>query len=183
MRHSPRRVRRWPLYCHSTSSNLVASIQETKVTIPANGDDVDKEDPVVQRDQLEVEDLHKRPDEIVSGQSRPVALLELLFDAATLHDGHAAEEDSDEGGCEEALVTCDASEDLGVLILQDHSLLQELEPSRCARSKDGASIQGHAACSCEIMVLHAFLLDKLLGSDVTGCKKYCCCDALGEEWP
>lgn len=96
---------------------------------------------MVEGDELEVDQLHERPDQVVGLQGGQVALLELLLRRAALHGGHAAEEDADHGGREDALVDGDARHDLGVLVAEDDPALQELEPGR----RDGAE-HGYVEC-------------------------------------
>ena len=90
----------------------------------------------MQRHQLEVHALNERPNHPVRLQRRPVALIQLILRAATFHDGHAAEEDEEVGAGEDGLVAGDAGEDLGVLVLEDDFVLEELEPGRCCWAED-----------------------------------------------
>ena len=69
------------------------AVQVAEVAVPAQRDNIDDENSVVQWNQLEVDSLDKRPHHPVLCQSGPVALLQLLLWTCTLHDGHAAQED------------------------------------------------------------------------------------------
>jgi hypothetical protein len=113
------------------------AVEEAQVAVPADGNEVDEQDAVRQRDKLEVDELHKGPDEVIGLQGGQVALVQLLLGAAALHDGHAAQEDADEGGREQALVAGHPGQDLGVLVLEHHLVLQEAEPGRRRGAEDG----------------------------------------------
>lgn len=121
----------------SFSIPLTGAVEEAEVAVPADADKVDKQDAVVQRDELEVDELDERPDQVVGLEGGQVALGELVGGRAALHGGHAAEEDADHGGREDALVDGHARQDLGVLIAQHHAPLQELEPRRGGRAEYG----------------------------------------------
>lgn len=90
------------------------AIQRTEVAVPANADDVDEQDAVVEGDELEVDGLHKRPDQVVGGQGALVVLVELVADGPALKHGHGRQEHGDGAGGEDALVEGDAREDGGV---------------------------------------------------------------------
>ena len=86
--------------------------------------------------QLEVDSLNEWPDHPVLLQGSPVCAFQLGLRTRTLHDRHAAEENEEVGAGEEQLVAADASGDLEVLVLEDHLVLQELEPGGCGRAED-----------------------------------------------
>lgn len=100
-------------HARSLSPSLRA-VQRTQVAIPANADDVDKQHAVVQRDELEVDGLHKGPDHVVGGEGVLVVLVELVADRAALEHGHGGEEHADGAGRKDALVESDTREDCGV---------------------------------------------------------------------
>lgn len=89
----------------------LTTVQIAQVAIPTNADNIDEQQPMVQGHKLEVDKLHKRPEQIVGAQRGRVVLLQLLLGRAPFQHGHTAEEDSDEDGREDALVAGDASED------------------------------------------------------------------------
>lgn len=140
-----------PAFLPNPQRPLLA-VQETEVRVPANADDVDKEHTVVKRDKLEVHHLDKRPEHVVGRERRLVVLVELLLDRATLECGHGGQEDADHNGGKNTLVNRDASEHLGVLILEDDVVLQELEPGcgngaedDCRRLVSGIEFIGHSS--------------------------------------
>lgn len=113
------------------------AVQIAQVAVPADADDVDKENAVLERDHLEVDGLDKGPDHVVGGQGGGVVLVELLADGAALEHGHARQEHADEAGGEDALVEGDAGGDGSVGGPEVHVLGQELEPGRGGGAEDG----------------------------------------------
>jgi hypothetical protein len=91
----------------------------------------------MQRHELEVDELHERPDHVVGRQGRHVALLELVLGRRALQHRHAAKEDANEGRREDALVEGDAGQDGAVCAAQVDVALQELEPGCRCWSEDG----------------------------------------------
>ena len=114
---------------------LLGAVEIAQIAVPADADDVDDEDAMVQRDELEVDHLHERPDQVVGRQGGLVVLLELLPRRGALQDGHAAEEDADEGRGEQTLVAGHARQDRAVGRAQVHVALQETEPGRRGRAE------------------------------------------------
>lgn len=93
---------------------------------------------MVQGHELEVDELHKGPEHVISLQGGLVALLELGLGRAALHDGHAAQEEADEGRGEDELVARHARGDGGVgAAAQRHVALEEAEPGRGGGAEDG----------------------------------------------
>ena len=72
---------------------LTLAIQEAKVAIPSQRDDIDNQHPMMKRNQLEVDSLNKRPNHPIFLQRIPIRLIQLIFWAGTFHDGHATQED------------------------------------------------------------------------------------------
>ena len=143
------------------------SVDPAEVAVPANGDDVGEQDPVLQRQVGEVDELHKRPDHPVGPQRRPPVLLEPLLGAGALHGGHAAQEDADHDRGEGALVAADAGEGLEARAAGDDDLARkQVEPGRGDGAEDEAAVERHAAGALEVVRLEAALLDELLGRDV-----------------
>lgn len=117
---------------------LLCAVDHAQEAVPADGDDVDEEDAVVQGHELEVDELDEGPEHVVGLQGGPVALLELLLRASALHDGHAAQEEADEGRREQELVAGHARRDGGVGAAAHHDVaLQEAEPGRGGGAEDG----------------------------------------------
>lgn len=157
------------------------AVQEAEVAVPADADDVDEEDAVVQGDECEVDGLDGGPDVVVAGEGGGVVLAQLLLGAGALEDGHGGEEDADEGGGEDELVAGDAGDGLGGPALEDDVAGEELEPGGGGGAEDDAAVEGHAAGAGEVVALGAALLDGLLGDDVAGGEEDGGGDALREE--
>lgn len=98
-------------FIHSAFSRAVEC---TQVAVPANADNVDKQDAVIQRDELEVDGLHKWPDHVVGSQGVLVILVELIADRTTLEHSHGGQEHADGAGGKDTLVEGDAGEYGGV---------------------------------------------------------------------
>lgn len=93
----------------------------------------------MERYELEVDDLHEWPDHPVRLQCALVRAIQLLLRARAFHDGHAAEEDTQVGWCEQHLVSGDTRDDLSVLVPEDNLVLQKLEPSGGSGTEDGCA--------------------------------------------
>lgn len=100
-------------HAHLLTHSLRA-VERTQVAVPANTDNVDKQDAMIQRDKLEVDGLHKRPDHVVGSQGVLVVLVKLIADGTTLEHGHGGQEHADGAGCKNTLIKGDAGEDGGV---------------------------------------------------------------------
>lgn len=137
---------------------------------------------MLQWHKLEVCELHRRPDHPVFLQCREVRILQLLRWISALHNGHAAQEAEQIGTSEHRLICEDSRDDLQVWFAWDDDLsLQKREPHRGCWTKDTSTIQRHAACSCPLLILNAFLFNSLLGHGVTGREEDGGRDRLGEE--
>lgn len=68
-----------------------------QIAIPPNANPIDKQQSMLQRHQLKVDELHKRPDHVVCPERLEIAPRQLLGRGCPLEQGHAAEEDADEG--------------------------------------------------------------------------------------
>lgn len=146
------------------------------------GDEVDEEDLVRQRHELEVGELHNGPDHPVLGQRVEVCALQLLLRVGALEDGHGAQEAEQVGASKHSLVGEDACDDLKVgLAWDDDLLLEETEPLDGGGTEDAAAVEDHAASTSEVMVLDALLLDQLLSHGVASCEQYAGGDRLGED--
>lgn len=86
---------------------LVAAlaVHPAEVAVPTNGDDVGKQQTVLQRQEGEVDKLHGRPEHPVGLESRPPGRFKAFRGAFALHGGHAAEEDSNHDGSKQQLVS------------------------------------------------------------------------------
>lgn len=94
---------------------------------------------MVERHQLEVDALNERPYHPVRLQCRPVALIQFILRTRALHDSHTAEEDEQIGAGKDCLVACHPGDDLGILVLQHHFVLQEFEPGRGSGTEDSCA--------------------------------------------
>ena len=145
-------------------------------------DEVDEEDLVRQRHELEVGELYDRPDHPVLGQRVEVCALQLLLRVGALEDGHGAQEAEQVGASKHSLVGEDACDDLKVgLAWDDDLLLEETEPLDSGRTEDAAAVEDHAASASEVVVLDALLLDQLLGHGVASREEDAGGDGLGED--
>jgi hypothetical protein len=91
---------------------------------------------MMQRHNLEIDSLHKRPNHPVLRQRGPVRTVQFIFGARSLHDSHAAQENKQVGAGKDGLIAADAGEDFEVLILEDDSVLEEFEPGGCCGAED-----------------------------------------------
>lgn len=133
--------------------------------------------------ELEVDELHSRPNHPVLLESHGVGLVELVLWAGALHDSHGGEEEKQVTRGEQALIGGDASDDGEVGRVGDHdALLQEAEPLGGSGTEDAASVEGHAAGTGEVVALDAIALDGLLSESVAGCEEDGGGDRLSEEW-
>lgn len=145
-------------------------------------DEVDEEDLVRQRHELEVGELHDGPDHPVLGQRVEVCALQLLLRVGALEDGHGAQEAEQVGASKHSLVGEDACDDLKVgLAWDDDLLLEETEPLDSGRTEDAAAVEDHAASASEVVVLDTLLFDQLLGHGVASCEEDAGSDRLGED--
>ena len=146
------------------------------------GDEVDEEDLVRQRHELEVGELHNGPDHPVLGQRVEVCALQLLLRVGALEDGHGAQETEQVGASKHSLIREDTRDNLKVgLARDDDLLLEETEPLDGGRTEDAAAIEDHAASTSEVVVFDALLLDQLLGHGVASRKEDAGGDGLGED--
>ena len=146
------------------------------------GHEVDEEDLVRQRHELEVGELHNGPDHPVLGQGVEVCALQLLLRVGALEDRHGAQEAEQVGASKHSLVGEDARDDLKVgLARDDDFLLEETEPLDGGRAEDAATVEDHATGTREVVVLEALLLDQLLGHGVASREEDAGGDRLGED--
>jgi hypothetical protein len=146
------------------------------------GDEVDEEDLVRQRHELEVGELHNGPDHPVLGQRIEVCALQLLLWVGALEDGHGAQETEQVGASKHSLVGEDARDDLEVgLARDDNLLLEETEPLHGCGTEDTATVEDHAASTREVVVLEALLLDQLLGHGIASREEDAGGDGLGKD--
>lgn len=146
------------------------------------GDHIDHQDPMLEWHELEVCELHEWPNHPVALQGVEVCAVQLILGAASFHDCHARQEDKQVGTSEHCLVRGDTSNDLEVWLARNHHLLlEEAEPLGGCWTEDCTSVESHATCTCEVLVLNALLLDQLLSHCVAGCEEDGSGDGLGEE--
>lgn len=115
---------------------LALAVHPAEVAVPANGDDIGKQQAVLQRQEGEVDKLDKRPQHPVGLQSRPPGGVEALLGAFALHGGHAAQEDSNHDGSEERLVGRHARQRLNTGISEGDATGEEAQPGGCNRAKN-----------------------------------------------
>lgn len=115
---------------------VALAVHPAEVAVPANGDDIGKQQTVLQRQEGEVDKLHKRPEHPVGLESRPPSGVEALLGAFALHGGHAAEEDSNHDGSEERLVGRHSRQRLDTGISKGDATGQETQPGGCNRPKN-----------------------------------------------
>lgn len=108
------------------------AIQVAEIAVPAQRDNIDDQDSVMQGNQLEVDGLDEWPNHPILCQGGPVALLQLFLRACTLHDGHTAQEDEQVGASKYSLITSNSGKDFSILVFEDDFVLQELKPSCCS---------------------------------------------------
>lgn len=120
----------------STRQARLAAVDDAQEAVPANADDVDRQDAVLERHKGEVDTLHERPDHPVGLQGGPPGLVDLFLCRHALHGGHRAEEDLDHDGREEELVRGHAGGDLCRLVLEHDLAGQEAEPGCRNRAED-----------------------------------------------
>lgn len=146
------------------------------------GDEVDEEDLVRQRHELEVGELHNGPDHPVLAERVEVCALQLLLRVGALEDGHGAQEAEQVGASKHSLIREDTRDDLKVGLARDNDLLlEETEPLDGGRTEDAAAVEDHAASTCEVMILDALLLDQLLGHGVASREEDAGGDRLGKD--
>lgn len=134
------------------------------------------------RHELEVRELHHRPDHPVLRQRVEVCALQLVPGIRALQQRHCAQETEQVRAGEDGLIGQDARDDLQVRAARDDNLfLEEAEPLSRGGTEDAAAVEDHAAGACEVVVLDAPLLDELLGHGVAGREEDACGDRLGED--
>lgn len=125
-------VRLLPLLpsCFPSLSPLpsLGAVEEAQVAVPADADNVNKEQSVLQRHKGKVDGLHGGPDVVVARQGGAVVFVELLLGVGPLKDGHGGEEDADHDGGEDALVAGDAGDGLDCWVAVDDVAGEEVEP-------------------------------------------------------
>lgn len=115
---------------------LALAVHPAEVAVPANGDDIGKQQTVLQRQEGEVDELDKRPQHPVGLERRPPGGVEALLGALALHRSHAAQEDSNHDGSEERLVGRHARQRLNTGISEGDAPGEETQPSGCNRPKN-----------------------------------------------
>lgn len=142
---------------------------------------IHNQNPVMQWDELEVDELYRRPDHPVLLQANGVCILEPLLRILALHDRHAAQKDKEIGTSEYGLICEDAGDDLEVgLARKDDLTLEKAVPERSTGTEDAATVEGHAGCAGQTMAGDAATFDALLGHGVASCEENGCGDGLGE---
>lgn len=145
-------------------------------------DEVDEQDLVRQRHELEVDHLDNGPHHPVLGQCVEVCTFQLLSRVGALQQRHGAEEAEQVGASEHGLIGEDARDDLKVGLARDNDLLlEEAEPLDSSRAEHAAAVEDHATGTGEVVVLDALLLDQLLGHAVAGREEDACGDGLGKD--
>jgi hypothetical protein len=115
------------------------TIEEAQIAVPPERNDVDDKDAMLKRHDLEVDELHPRPDHPVLHDGCFICALQLLLRRGALHDGHRREETEEVCGREDELVGCDAGDCCrgGLCVAaNDYPLLEELEPCCCRGAED-----------------------------------------------
>lgn len=178
------------------------AVKEAQVAVPAQRNDIDDQNPVVQRHKLKVDRLNERPNHPILLQRSKIRAVQLILRARTLHNRHTAQENEEVGASEDSLVGSDAGEDLEVLVLEHDSVLQEFEPGRCCGAEDScrgfqlalrigfgrgeerrtSTVQCHSSSPGQLVVLETLLFNELLGHSIAGREEDCGGDALGEQW-
>lgn len=154
---------------------------------------------MLEGDEGEVDDLNERPEHPVGLEGRPPGGLDSLLGVVSFHGGHAAKEDADHDGCKGELIASHTSESFNLSVARVDVASEETKPGCRNGAKDDyrelisdsnlvdslkmltATVQGHATCSNQVMLLHALLLDELLSRDITSSKEHRSGDALGEQ--
>lgn len=83
---------------------------------------------MMQRHQLEVDRLYRRPEHPIRPQRSPVCAIQLSFGARPLQCRHGGKENEEIGRGKDHLIGHDLRRDGEVVVLQDDSLLQESVP-------------------------------------------------------
>jgi hypothetical protein len=121
-------------------TKILLAVEKTQIAVPSQRDDIDNQNSVMQRNQLEIDSLHKGPYHPILCKGGPVTLLQLFLGTPTLHDSHTAEEDEQICAGKHCLVETNSCKDFDILILEDDLILKKLEPRRCGRTKDSCAI-------------------------------------------
>lgn len=101
----------------------IAAVHSAEVAVPQNREAIDEQNPVMQWDKLEVDELKEWPHRPICRQGWPVCRFQLGLRTCTLHERHTVEEEEEVGGGEKRLITGNPGEDLGVLVSEDHFVL------------------------------------------------------------
>lgn len=137
---------------------------------------------MVERHELEVHQLHSRPDHPILLQRHGVGLVELVLGTLALHDGHGGEEEEQVACSEDTLIGGDAGEDGEVGGIGDvDTLLQETEPLGGCGAEDAAAVEGHTGSAGEVVALDAIALNSLLSERVASREENGGGDGLGEQ--
>jgi hypothetical protein len=140
---------------------------------------------VFERDKFEIHSLDRWPDHPIGFETGKVALRQLLLGVATLHDRHTREEECHIASRKHRLIGQHSRRNRHIVVLELDSILQEAIPLGGSWSKhacDGqryssyvsiihtASIESHAPCPSDLMLLEAFLLNHLLSQNIPSTK-------------
>lgn len=137
---------------------------------------------MLQRHELEIRELHRRPYHPVLLQCIPVCSAQLLFRICAFKHSHGAQEEAQVTAGEERLIGGDARNDLEVRPAGEHdAALQEVEPGRRCRAEDAATVEDHAAGSGPVLVGEATALNALLGHGIASREQHCSSDGLREQ--
>lgn len=136
---------------------------------PTERDNVHGQHTVVEWHELEVRQLHSRPDHPILLQRHGVCLVELVLGALALHQSHGGQEEKQVARGEETLIGSNAGDDSEVRGVGDiDALLQEAEPLGGRGTEDAAAVEGHAGGAGEVVALQAIAFDSLLCERVAG---------------
>jgi hypothetical protein len=120
-------------------TKILLAVEKAQIAVPSQRDDIDNQNSVMQRNQLEIDSLYKWPHHPILCKGGPVTLLQLFLGTATLHDSHTAEEDEQVCAGKHCLVETNSCKNFYVLILEDDLILEKLEPRRCGGTKDSCA--------------------------------------------
>ena len=120
-------------------TKILLAVEKAQIAVPSQRDDIDNQNSVMQRNQLEIDSLYKWPHHPILCKSGPVTLLQLFLGTPTLHDSHTAEEDEQICAGKHCLVETNSCKNFDILVLEDDLILEKLEPRRCSGTKDSCA--------------------------------------------
>ncbi len=125
-----------PNYHICASDLVVVAIQVTEIAGPSQRDHIHNQNPVLERNEREVDGLDKGPYHPILRQSTPVCLVQPVLGARALHRRHTAQEDEETDRREDCLIGSHSGHELDFLVAVDDLVREELEPSCGSRTKD-----------------------------------------------